>query len=409
MTRGIAAWRAVLRIGGSQLRYHRRRAALAVVGVALAVVLVVVLVGLGHGLVSTGSDAITWFEHDLWATSGPASFAPGAVGNVEAPVHDAHRISRDLERRDDVRTARPVGFQTVYVSPDGESFDTVLGVGLGGNVGDLRLARRFVGEDVHYANGSYDGPMTGRIIVDERTAARYDLATGDSLYVGGTLATARDHEFTVVGVTSSLSTFLGSPTVGMHLSELQAVSGTTGSDPASFVAVTTEPGADRRAVRAAIERQYPSLDVRTDEEQVRAVLERRGSLLASAAALALLAVAVGTVMVLDVQALLVAHQRSALAALKATGVSTRTLVGIAAVHGIALGALGTLLGAAIAVPTGMALSAAIEASFGFSNVLRTPPWVFALGVAMGFGMSAVGSLVAGWRLARLAPLDHLQR
>jgi putative ABC transport system permease protein len=139
------------------------------------------------------------------------------------------------------------------------------------------------------------------------------------------------------------------------------------------------------------------------------VLERRGSLLASAAALALLAVAVGTVMVLDVQALLVAQQRSALAALKATGVSTRTLAGIAAVHGLALGALGTLLGAVIAVPAGMALSAAIEASFGFSNVVRTPPWGFALGAALGFGMSAVGSLVAGWRLARLSPLDHLQR
>lgn len=49
-------------------------------------------------------------------------------------------------------------------------------------------------------------------------------------------------------------------------------------------------------------------------------------------------------MVLDVQALLVAHQRSALAALKAAGVSTRTLAGVATAHGLALGALGTLLG-----------------------------------------------------------------
>lgn len=405
----VAKCRAVLGIGGAQLRYHRRRAALAVVGISLAVFLVVVLSGLGYGLLSTGNDAITWFEHDLWVTGGGTAFAPGAIGNVDNPIHDSHALSRELDGREDVRSARPVAFQTVYVSPDADEFDSVVGVGLGGDVGELRLARRFVREDVHYADGSYDGPMTHRIIVDERTAARYDLATGDTLYVGGTLSTARQNEFTVVGVSSSLSTFLGTPTIGMHLSELQEVSGTTGTDPASFVAVTTGPGSDPGAVKRDIDRQYPTLDVRTNDEQVRAVLENRGSLLASAAALGLLAVAVGTVMVLDVQALLVAHQRSALAALKATGVSTRTLAGVAAAHGLALGALGTLVGVAVAIPSGMVLSTAIEQVFGFSNVVRMPPWVVAIGAGLGVGMSALGSLVAGWRLARLSPLEHVRR
>ncbi|MEF8791589.1 MAG: hypothetical protein V5A61_15795, partial [Haloarculaceae archaeon] len=76
-------------VGLSGLRYRRGRAALAVVGIALAVLLVVLLSGLGYGLTTTGGQAIDWLDRDLWATTGPVAFAPGAVGGVENPVEDA--------------------------------------------------------------------------------------------------------------------------------------------------------------------------------------------------------------------------------------------------------------------------------------------------------------------------------
>jgi putative ABC transport system permease protein len=394
-------------IAAAQLRHHRRRTVLAVLGVGLAVFLVVSLGGLGYGMVTTGDQAIAWFQNDLWVTGGGVAIERSSVGGVANPIQDAHGLSADLEAREGVRYAQPVGFQTVYVSPDGESFDTVVGVGVGGDAARLRIASRFNRRDIHYANGTYDGPMTGRIIVGPRVASRYGLSEGDTLHVGSTLVSARTHEFTVVGVTGDFSNFLGSQTVGMHLSELQEVSGTTGTDPAAVIAVTLAPGADAGAVARDIERQYPSLDVRTDDEQVRATIGDQAPLLASAVALVGLAVGGGVVLVLNVLALLVHQQRGQLAALRASGVPTRTLVGVVTLQGALLGLAGGLLGVAVAVPTAALLDHGIELVTGYSGLVRTPVWLLAGGLALALVMGVLGAAAAGWRVARLDPLEQL--
>lgn len=55
--------------------------------------------------------------------------------------------------------------------------------------------------------------MHHEVITDDRIASRDDLEVGDTVYLGGTLAVAADNEFTVVGISSTDSQFVVSPTV----------------------------------------------------------------------------------------------------------------------------------------------------------------------------------------------------
>lgn len=409
---GLSRLRAALGVASAQLRHYRVRTVLAALGVAVAVLLVVMLGGLGYGMLTTGDEAITWIDYDLWVTGGPVAFAPGAVGSVENPVHDAHALSRDLETHGDgaVRDAQPLAFQTVYVSPDGEEFDTIVGVGVGGNASRIGITRgrSFNQTDVHYANGTYDGPMTHELIVDEQTAERYNLSVGDTLHVGATLAAAREHEFTVVGTSRTFQTFLGVPTVTMHLSELQEVSGTTRTDPASLIALALDPDADTAAVQRDLDGAYPDLDVRTNDQQVQAIIGGHGTVIAGAVTLVVLAVVVGVVLVVNVLALLVYQQREQLAALKASGVADRTLVGTVTIQGALIGILGGIVGLA-ATPLAVHLvNDAVGQVTGFSNLITTPAWLLAAGFCLAIAMGIVGASVAGWRVTRLSPLDHLQ-
>ena len=403
--------RGAVGVGLSGLRYRRGRAALAVVGVALAVLLVVLLAGLGYGLTTTGGQAIDWLDRDLWATTGPVAFAPGAVGGVENPIEDAHEVAAEVERVEGVAEVQALAFQAVYVSPGTEEFDTVVGVG-GTGSGDtvvVRRGRTFSGTDVHYANGTYEGPMTHEVVVGPRLAERYGLSPGDTLHVGGTLAAARENEFRVVGVSNTFSRFLGTPTVALHLSELQSVSGGTGSDRAAILAVSLSDGADPAVVERRIERAFPRFSVRTNDEQVGAVIGDQGPVLAAAGTLVALAVVVGVALVTNVLALLVAQQRERFAALKAAGVSGRLLAVAVLSQGLAVGLLGGALGLALALPARTALNRVVADLTGFPDLVTTPPWLLAGAVALAAVVGVGGSTVAGWRVSRISPLAHLRR
>lgn len=396
----------------AQLRHHRLQTVLVVCGVALAVLATTMLASVGYGVVSTGEQKFAQSNRDLWVTGGPLAFAPGSVGGVENQIQDSHQVAARLGEHPAVDQATPLAFQTVYVSTGREldSFETVVGVGVpnaGSGALNVRRGSTFSRGDVHYAGGSYDGPMTHEVIVDERTAERYDLSVGDTLYVGGTLASARQNEFTVVGVSPTFSQFLGTPTVTLHTSELQEVSGTTGTDPAALITVDLRRGADAAAVAADLERTYPDLDVRTNREQFRSVLRGQALVIASGAILVVAAVVAGVALTLTVLSLLVYQQRRVLAALKALGLSTGTLVAVAAGQGLVLGLAGGLLGIGLTFPLARALDLLAARIVGLEGLVQVPPLLLWLGLGVALGIGTLGAVAAAWRVARLSPLAQL--
>ncbi|WP_255196431.1 ABC transporter permease [Halorarius litoreus] len=401
--------RALVGLASVQLRHHWGRGVLAVVGVALAVLLVTLLLGLGFGLFSTGGEAISWINRDLWVTGGGLGIQAGSVGGVENPIQNSHQVAASISADGRVAAAQPLALMTVYVSPNGSEFDTTIGVGTVGeqdpNVGDNQGLRL---NDSHYANGTYDGAMRHEVIISPETAEKYDVGVNDTLYIGGTLSQARANEFRIIAVSGRFSTFLGTSSVAIPLSELQEITGTTGTDRAALIGVTLEPGADADAVERDIEREYPELEVRGNSEQVRQIVGGQAAVVVGVVSLVVLAVVSGVMLVVNVLATLVRGQRAELAALKASGVSGGSLVFLVLAQGLLLGIVGGVAGVAAGPLAVDGLNLVLKDLSGFANLIKTPWWVYGFGVGLAVTMGVLGATVAGRQVAKLSPLDHLR-
>jgi putative ABC transport system permease protein len=394
----------------AQLRHYPGRTALAVLGVGLAVLLMTLMTGVSEGATTAGTDALRWIDQDLWMSTGNLELAPGAVGGVRNQLTGAHAVTTEVTAREDVESAGALAFQAVYASRTGEegSFRTVVGVGAFDTGTSSKLNVRdgpgFSGNGSHYAGGSYDGPRSDEVVIDERTATALNVSINDTIHVGGTTGNAR--ELRVVGVSPTFSTFLGTRTITIHLSELQRMTGSTASDPASIVAITVNDGADPAAVEAALESEY-DYEIRTNREQLRSFVGSNLGLVVGVTALSVVAVLSGIVLVVNVLATLVAHQRRELAALRAIGVSTPTLVGAVIGQGVGIGVLGSVVGVGLSLPAAGVLNAVVVDLTGFGGLVRTPPWILGGGAGLALLMGTLGAAVAAWRIVRVGPLRHL--
>lgn len=407
MTR-LQRLRAGAGIGFAQLRYARLRTALVVLAIALAVLSTTLLASIGAGVLETGSERFTAADRDLWVSGGPTRLVPGQVGGVENSLVDAHAVATAIDAHEAVVSATPLAYGTVYVGTEPGDLEPVVGVGVsgGGPAFEVVAGRVPAPDSTHYANGTYTGPMTREIVIDPRTADRFGVGVGDSLYVGGTLVEARESRFEVVGISPTFTRFLGTPVVTLPLAEFQTLTGMAGSDRAAQITVKVRENASVEAVRADLERRFPGYEVRSNEEQLRAVLGRQARVVASAGVLVALAVVAGIALTVNALALLVQQQRRAFAALKAAGVSSLTLGGAVLWQGIGLASLGAALGLLLTPLGVVGLNALLAELLGFSNLVRTPPWIYLLGGGVAVGMGVLGGLVAAWRVSRIPPLSR---
>ncbi|WP_049987329.1 ABC transporter permease [Halobellus rufus] len=401
--------RAVIGIAIQQLRHDRGRTVLAVLGICLAVLSMTLLGSVGLGVIETGEEKFDASGRDLWITGGPVQLAPGSVGGFENTVYDAHEISRDIEQREDVKTAVPMAFQTVYVSANGSEFDTLIGTGAPARGGSVQITEGepFSARDTHYAGGAYNGSMTYEVVISPQTAEQYDVGVNDTLYIGGSIRGAERNEFRVVGISPTFSQFLGTPTVVTHLSELQELTGTTSNDQATMITVDVSDDASIAEVEAELQETYPEYDVRTNREQLQATLERQAVLIAAGGSLVVLAAIAGIALTTNLLLSLVYQQRRTLAALRAQGAAASTLVGVIGTQAILLGLVGGVLGAVVTIPAINVLNIVAETVVGFEDVVSIQPWILLGGIAIALGIGIVGALVAGWRVSRLSPLEQL--
>ncbi|WP_256546730.1 ABC transporter permease [Halobellus inordinatus] len=405
----ISKLRAVIGIAIQQLRHDRARTILAVIGICLAVLSMTLLGSVGLGVIETGQEKFDASGRDLWVTGGAVQLAPGTVGGFENTVYDAHSVSAEIEQRDTVKTAVPMAFQTVYVSPNGSEFDTLIGTGAPARGGSVQITagQEFSSRDIHYADGTYNGSMTHEVVISPQTAELYHVSVNDSLYIGGTIGSAQRNEFRVVGISPTFSQFLGTPTVILHLSELQEITGTTANDKATMITVDVADDAAVAAVESDIQAAYPEYQVRTNREQLQATLERQAVLIAAGGSLVILAAIAGIALTTNLLLSLVYQQRETLAALRAQGAAASTLVGVVGTQALLLGVGGGILGAALTVPAIQVLNIAADAIVGFENVVSIQPRILLGGIVIALVIGIVGALTAGWRVSRLSPLEQL--
>jgi len=409
--RGLSRVRALLGIASAQLRHERAQTLLAVIGVALAVLAAVLLASVGIGVVETGQQKFDQSGRDLWVSGGPIELRPGAVGGFQNSIVGAHELRESLRAREDVRAANIFIFQTLYASPDGEEFDTIVGVGAAtaGPSVNYQAGGPIRTEPSHYANGTYDGPMTHEVVISPRMAEQYNLSLGDSISLGGTLVTARNNNFTVVGISRTYSQFVGSSTAVLEPSELQEITGTTLSDRASMLSIIVSNGTDPTAVAEELEQAYPGYTFRTNREQLLSTLREQAVVLASGASLGLLALLAGLLLLMNLQLSFVYRHRETLSALTAIGLPRFSLIVVVSTYTLFIGVIGGLLGIGAAIPGIWAINQVVATVTGFENVAVVSRPLLAGGLVIAFGVSFIAGIVTSLYLVRIRPLKYLQR
>jgi len=400
-----------IKLAVAQLRYYRVRTILCAIGVAVAVLATITLIALGTSVLEAGPTALESIGGEVWVTPTSLSFAPGAVGGLDTTLENTHERTSAIEQRENVAAARGLHFQTVYVGTQQGDYQTLVGTGITGDGRpfDIDAGETFSSGDIHYANGSYDGPRTNEVLIDPQTANQLGVSVGDKIHVGGTIVAADENTFTVVGITDDISGYIGSPTVLLHLAELQAVTASTRTDPGSAIVVAIEDDVTSEAVRDSLTETYPELTVRTTDEQFAAVLGDQAGVIAGASAILLFAVTGGIAVVANVFGMLVFQQRRQLAALQATGVTGRTLLTGVVIQGANVGLLGGLLATTLAVPTVISVNWIVESATGFENLITLPGWAIGSGLALAVGVGTMGALIAGWLVLRVPTLENLDR
>lgn len=398
--------RAVAGIAVATLRRSPGRTALSVLAVALAVLSVTLLGSLGVGVVALGEDGLETADRDVWITSDPVD--PSASG-TENPIVGSHELSAELTARDDVRAAAPIAMHDVYLGTDSGDVTRrpAIGVQSTHDGFDFESGGGFDTYDEVYENGRANEPTANEIVLDPRVADELGISVGDTVYVSPSRESADVYEFTVVGTSSYYSQFLGSPAVTIPLGDLQAITGTTGTDRATFVTADVAEGADPDAVQADLDRQYPHYDVRTSDEQVGAFLEDRPLVLASGTTLVGLAVVGGVVLTTNLFALVTAQQREDLAALRAIGLSRRLLAATVGAQGVVVGFLGGVAGLALTPVAVRGLNYLSRSVLGFEDVLRTPPAIYLAGFGLALAVGAFVATITGFRAGRYARIEHV--
>jgi putative ABC transport system permease protein len=149
--------------------------------------------------------------------------------------------------------------------------------------------------------------------------------------------------------------------------------------------------------------------VRTNSEQLEAVLANRVLVLAAGGVLVALAVLSGIALTVNLLALLVVQEQAALAALRAVGLSRTTIAGLVAAQGLCYGVAGAVVGVLLTYPASLGLNAVARALVGFEGLVQVTPRVLAAGAAIAVVAGLASALVAGYRASGVRPLDALER
>jgi putative ABC transport system permease protein len=211
-----------------------------------------------------------------------------------------------------------------------------------------------------------------------------------------------------VGVSAQYSQFVGTPTVVAHLSELQTVTGSAGTDRATFLTARVTQDADPETVRDDLARQFPGYEFKTNREQLRQTLQQNALVIASSVVLVALAVVAGVALTANLLAIIVAQQRTELAVLRAIGLSKTVVVGSIGSQAVVLAIVGGTLGLVSTPLAAAGLNRVIVAVVGFESLLRTPPLVYLVGGGVALVIGTVSAVAVAWQATRLPPLVALR-
>lgn len=350
------------------------RTFLMALGTALGVATIVALLAVSDGVKRSAGELVRLGRADV------GLFQQGAadLSTSVLPVSLESRLRRDP------RIAATAPLQLLIEAVPGDPGAVVFG----GRPGDF-VARRLVLSAGRIFRGS------GEVAVGDGLAAARRLHVGSTLVVKG-------RAFRVSGV-YHVGVLYQDRGAFLSLAAAQQLAGHPGE--ATTIAVQLAPSAHASAVTRSIERRYPGLVAVSDAEQAPRI-GANGALIDKATlVIALLALLVGGIGVMNTMLMAVIERRSEFALLSAVGWSSPEVAGLVLAEGVAIGLLGAALGLLLGVLGARALVDALGAG-AFVRPAITG-WGLGRGLLVGAGIGVLGGVYPAWRATRLAPAAAL--
>jgi len=392
-------------------------------GVGLAVGLVVLLLALSSGIQTSASTLAGASGVDLLIASANTTFAQDTF----PPISQAHSLATRIPGADsNVATASPwlvsdlvFGNQSLWAAANASSVPAgwsptgsgTVGWIPGDNTGietpDVYNGSGFsAAGDPHYANGTYLGPRTGEIELDQGLAGVLGVTVGGTVWAAASSPTgpsqlsgwyANATEFHVVGITGPFWLLPSALLAFVYLSELQSIVGgaTSSTDYGSLVLVHLHDPTLATEDQSRLGAAFPGLTVFTLSDILGAVqhvvdLYRTFGELIGAIGLVVAALFTTTVLQMSVD-----DRSREIALLRAIGHSRARIAGLVVQEALMLSCLGLLVGLPVAYFGAVAINAfllrllaGLPAGFSFVSFDATV-------ILSGVGLVLLIGLIAG--------------
>lgn len=389
---------ALTRLWKQATRTTSGRLVATVAGVALTVALLLLVTGIALAL--AGGGLATADDADVRIAPTEETVVASVDGVERVRLGATNENAAGIRSQEEIDHASPVLVESARLEPaDGGESRTVLLVGVVPDDEPRTVAGLSTGAlepgDPHYADGTYNGPRAGGIVLSETAAEGFD---GDP----ERLVRASDRSDPEIGfdVTAIEATEEGQPVALVQLSELQSIAGTERDGLADRLLVW----GDGDAATAAGEDRYPDASVGRTAATNPAVLFDDD--LAFATSLIALVVGIGICasFITTTMGMTVEEDRRVLAVLEAVGFPTYSRLAVVGISTLVTTLAGAVLGVGLGWLGILALNRLVETTVAVAHPLFVP---YAVVIALVAGLLAVPyPLVVA---ARTTVLDEVGR
>jgi putative ABC transport system permease protein len=238
-------------------------------------------------------------------------------------------------------------------------------------------------------------PRGPEVLVGVGAAQRLHASVGQRITISG-------QAFPVAGIYRS-GISLEDGGVVLPLATTQRISGRAGE--VSMVAVSVAPGYRDVDVERSIERAIPGTLSLGDPSEVARVDTNSRVITKAAVIIAVLALLLGAVVVVNTMAMSVIERRQQFGLLAVVGWSRARVAGLILGEAITVSLVGAAVGLGVGALASELVVQALAAGTFVSPAVTA--WVLARGLIIGFALGVIGALFSVWRVMRVPPLTAI--
>lgn len=389
---------------------NKLRTTLTILGVALAVISIIILGSIGNGLLTTGGKILEQSSIHLWITGASSDLQSQYMGTGESRITDAHGFAGELRKNKEINLVTPMLTEIVYAFKKDSEPRAIFALGLegtGGSMVDIMQGKDLT-RDEHYNKSRYDGKWRNEVLIDNRTASLLKVKVGDKIHIGKTVTDANSQEFTIIGLTNSLSRFSANPMVIMYLSELQDITGNKYYDSVTMVIIRLKNPAKADGIQKEVQQKYPQYTVSTNQEYLKKAIKQNSLPLASAASIVVLAVIAGAMLAVNTMLLSLNEKKKEIAILQVIGFRRWSIFKSTGTEGLLISLLGGAFGVLISIVIIPILNDLIYAYMGFEGLVIIQTDFLYLGFAVAVCIGLLTSFFASMKISGINAAELLR-